>query len=462
MNLIRSTKPIRLSRSVGFSLALMGVMAVTPQFAESQVLQCEPEITVQALGGPVFLLGETVRISADIGAGAVSGSQTPPDYLDIDKFTYLLDCSLGDTFPTCTDAGNTVMYANNIVSDCVDSAGAPANLQTSIVGNSVEFTTQSGLPIRNNANTTCNVEFDVVVNGIADDNPSATIVEILGFLDTDGQCSNGLAAGESASLSFDITARRAQFRVTKDFSDDNPAGVDVHISCNTGLPLDQSQTISEFGDNGFDSVTFVVDAFDAGELDCHITEDPVPDGYSESYSAGTETGVAATVEDDAEGCHFLEVQEGLFTCEITDTLDPVVIDVTKEWYGDLESAGVYPSADADWSCQNVRSSPTDTTLGNENGSLYFKGNPDTDSTGPIYPDYDGSSVCTVVEDVSFGPVETDDSDCASLPISLGMGNSCTITNTVFFEGIPTLSQYGLAVLALLMLGVGMVGFRRYT
>ena len=40
-------------------------------------------------------------------------------------------------------------------------------------------------------------------------------------------------------------------------------------------------------------------------------------------------------------------------------------------------------------------------------------------------------------------------------------DSCTFTNTVFFEGIPTLSQYGLALMALLMLGVGMVGFRRF-
>ena len=39
--------------------------------------------------------------------------------------------------------------------------------------------------------------------------------------------------------------------------------------------------------------------------------------------------------------------------------------------------------------------------------------------------------------------------------------TCAITNTVFYEGIPTLSQYGLALLALLMLGVGFVGIRRF-
>jgi hypothetical protein len=52
-------------------------------------------------------------------------------------------------------------------------------------------------------------------------------------------------------------------------------------------------------------------------------------------------------------------------------------------------------------------------------------------------------------------------DCGSRPIAAGSSSSCTFVNTVFFEGIPTLSQYGLALLALLMLGVGLVGFRRF-
>jgi hypothetical protein len=43
----------------------------------------------------------------------------------------------------------------------------------------------------------------------------------------------------------------------------------------------------------------------------------------------------------------------------------------------------------------------------------------------------------------------------------GAPPTCTFTNTVFFEGIPTLNQYGMAILALLMLGVGFVGFRRF-
>jgi hypothetical protein len=71
-----------------------------------------------------------------------------------------------------------------------------------------------------------------------------------------------------------------------------------------------------------------------------------------------------------------------------------------------------------------------------------------------------SSACWVAEELFDDAVEVDN-DCQNLTVSAGNGDSCTITNTVFFEGIPTLSQYGLAILALLMLGIGLVGFRRF-
>jgi hypothetical protein len=56
-----------------------------------------------------------------------------------------------------------------------------------------------------------------------------------------------------------------------------------------------------------------------------------------------------------------------------------------------------------------------------------------------------------------------DNGCGDLEVVSGTegGDSCTITNLVFFEGIPTLSEYGMAIMALLMLGVGLVGFRRF-
>ena len=41
--------------------------------------------------------------------------------------------------------------------------------------------------------------------------------------------------------------------------------------------------------------------------------------------------------------------------------------------------------------------------------------------------------------------------------------TCTvIIRFVFFEGIPTFSQFGRAIMALLLLGIGVIGFRRFS
>jgi len=81
------------------------------------------------------------------------------------------------------------------------------------------------------------------------------------------------------------------------------------------------------------------------------------------------------------------------------------------------------------------------------------------------PDNQKSTECWAVESDTDSAVEVE-SDCGDksapgMSVSAGNGDSCDITNTLFFEGIPTLNQYGMALMALLMLGIGMVGFRRF-
>jgi hypothetical protein len=73
--------------------------------------------------------------------------------------------------------------------------------------------------------------------------------------------------------------------------------------------------------------------------------------------------------------------------------------------------------------------------------------------------YTGAN-CSVDEYVYDSAIEKDNK-CKNILVKAGGSPSCTITNTVFFEGVPTLSQYGMAILALLMLGMGFVGFRRF-
>jgi hypothetical protein len=75
----------------------------------------------------------------------------------------------------------------------------------------------------------------------------------------------------------------------------------------------------------------------------------------------------------------------------------------------------------------------------------------------------GDSSCSVDERVFDSSVDSNNG-CGTFSIAATDApgaHDCTITNSVFFEGIPTLSQYGMAIMALLMLGVGFVGFRRF-
>jgi len=93
------------------------------------------------------------------------------------------------------------------------------------------------------------------------------------------------------------------------------------------------------------------------------------------------------------------------------------------------------------------------------GATTFKVIPEWYRTRPN-PDNQEYTECWADENVKDSAVEVDN-DCGNIQLAAGMGDSCTITNTVFFEGIPTLSQYGMAIMALLMLGVGFVGMRRF-
>jgi hypothetical protein len=226
----------------------------------------------------------------------------------------------------------------------------------------------------------------------------------------------------------------ARFLVTKNFDDDNPSEVEVTLSCNTGLPLEQTTTISEG-----DPVNFVVGDFEQGSLNCEVSE-VVPLGYEAEYNNGT-------------GCVWEGLSGGQNICQITNSLDAVEIEVTKVWIDENPQFNAQDIADATWECSDV-------AFGDDSGLLEFFGNPAVDSFF-VFPSWDGGTDCEITEiSVSDSGVEIDDSECDSVVVFPGSGGSCTIYNTRLYEGIPTLNQYGLAVLALLMLGVGLIGFRR--
>lgn len=288
---------------------------------------------------------------------------------------------------------------------------------------------------------------------------SECFIEDVSVATGDEEISVTVEGGESASCVFTNTldtvsdpAARATFRVTKDFTDDNPSEVLVAIDCTTGLILDQSKLITETK-----HVVFVVTDFDAGELNCDISE-VIPEGYSPTYDASILEGEADEPTDDALGCHFENVVGGEFQCAIVNTPDPVDVVIEKVWI--IEGSG---GGGVDTSYELKLFCDAEIVGGYHCGSgtwCEFHSGDDSDVfTSQVIPEYENSQ-CWVEETVFDSSVEIDNG-CRNLVVSAGQGDSCVITNTVFFEGIPTLDQYGKALLVLLMLGMGIVGFRRF-
>jgi hypothetical protein len=269
-------------------------------------------------------------------------------------------------------------------------------------------------------------------------------------------------------------ATSARFSVTKDFSDDNSQDVEVSIICNTGLPLEQSFTISDSQADPSGStlpptpgVTFVVKSFTDGAMDCTVSETPL-DGYSVVYTAGGDS--AST--NDTTGCNFSSVNLGdLNTCEITNSLSSKEVHVIKKWMlkGDAGDT-IDPAYRLVLFCDGeILNGTPQGQSGIWYMELYdgdFLGTADQDFQPDVYPNWDGGTECWVTEtDYSSSVEPSNGCGTEAAPGLLveidGPEPSCIITNTVFFEGIPTLDKYGLAIMALLMLGVGFVGFRRF-
>lgn len=237
---------------------------------------------------------------------------------------------------------------------------------------------------------------------------------------------------------------RATFAVTKVFDDLNPAEVEVRISCNTGLPLEQTADIDQDG-----GVVFVVRDFEDGGMNCSIDENPAPGGYLPFYSV--DDGFSFPSE---TSCDYADITHGQGnTCLVLNQLQRVLVEVTKQWLDDNPDFDALNYAEAVFDCDNEQ-------FGAQAfGSLEFLGNGAVDGFF-VFPHWDGTTRCDVTESVVETGVEADSSDCQGLSVTPGNGASCTIVNTRIYEGIPTLDRFGLGLLALLMLGLGFVAFRR--
>jgi hypothetical protein len=260
---------------------------------------------------------------------------------------------------------------------------------------------------------------------------------------------------EGIDVSFDLVLEvggNGRFIVSKEFTDGNTGEVMVTLSCDTGLPLEQSFMIS-----GDTNVAFVVTSFESGAMNCSVTEESVAN-YMATYTASGDSENDDSIPDNP-GCHFFAIDGGdVNSCAITNAPGPVEVEITKEW--------VFDGAGGDDISQTYSLTLTcDSEIVGEdevNGSWtkIFSGEGNGVFTAMVVPDFP-SSHCSVEEN-SLDSYVASENGCQDIVVSAGQGDACLITNTVFFESIPTLSQWGMAIMALLMLGVGMIGFRRFT
>jgi hypothetical protein len=101
------------------------------------------------------------------------------------------------------------------------------------------------------------------------------------------------------------------FRVTKTFSDMSEGDVEVTLTCNSGLPLTQSFTIS----GGGPGVTFVVTNLPESGADCAVTESSDHSDYN-------------TVMNGDAGCEWEGFIGGFRTCAILNESKPAMYTVT--------------------------------------------------------------------------------------------------------------------------------------
>jgi hypothetical protein len=253
----------------------------------------------------------------------------------------------------------------------------------------------------------------------------------------------------------------AAFVVQKRFDDDNNiTPVQLNIRCNTGIPLEQSLTVlPNEGKFGKFEVKFIVGNFTDGALDCEVWED-APPGYSPDYDC--QSGSSCSTSDGSGPCSFNAVRVGQENlCLIQNRVDPVELTVTKEWLYNREGLVIDDSVAIELYCANVQDGDgaaiSDDLM---YWSWIFNGNPDS-QVATVYPDFTGATNCWTAELPKTSAVESQSTCSDGITINPGdVERNCIVTNTVFFEGIPTLSDYGLMLITALMLLTGLIAVRR--
>ena len=231
--------------------------------------------------------------------------------------------------------------------------------------------------------------------------------------------------------------------VTKTFSNGATDEVEVTLKCNAGIPLEQSFTITGGDPTG---VTFTVTNLPDGGANCSVTESSDDAAYTVEMLGG----------DAGDDCVWSGITSGNVSCVIENVALPTTIEIGTS-FEDIADDGTASDVDTAFETRIVC---TGVSVANDD---VFEGADVTDTSGTFTADWFIDPVngadCTVELNPESDAVEGD-----SCTFSVDIGDEtagCDVVGTVFFEGVPVMSRYGLALMALLMLGAGFVAVRRF-
>jgi hypothetical protein len=141
------------------------------------------------------------------------------------------------------------------------------------------------------------------------------------------------------------------------------------------------------------------------------------------------------------------------------TPESVQLTVNKEWHFNDEELNFINTADIELKCENILDGDGERHGNDMEWRWDIEGN--SSQTATVYPDGEGNTFCYAIERQQLSAVEAANGCGWQIPINYGdPDKSCTILNTVFLEGVPTLDSRGMALLALLMLAGGVLALRR--
>ncbi|MGK2925682.1 MAG: DUF7507 domain-containing protein [Lysobacterales bacterium] len=198
----------RFKAASAVGLLVFVVLLLVPGHSMAQAFtgqSCNPKLNFTITTPPPWFEGDTMRVSANLGAGDIGGNAPANEkWMRIDTFGFALNCNANQDFQTCTSAGHTVEFIDIVSTNCKNSNGEPANILHP-ESNVIPFKS-AVYPIQTGPNETCNLQFDIRVDEL--NGATNRVRQSMGW-PLDGEpaavCSNGGTTTGTANIAFNMS-----------------------------------------------------------------------------------------------------------------------------------------------------------------------------------------------------------------------------------------------------------------